>query len=196
MSLLRASSFPRALLAALRQPVLAASRIRRRNGRRHPGRANGHDALHLRERRGRQRQVGLQRPLRDELAAPDGPRQPRSRAAASPSSPATMARSNGPPRAGRSYYWAKDTKAGDKTGDGFNGVWKVAASRSQTPLPRRWAGLRTKAGFRTGFFYERKGPLLARAIGARAPYRLRCGLPCRLGGKAQSRPGAREVRRR
>lgn len=24
------------------------------------------------------------------------------------------------------YYWAKDQKAGDKTGDGFNGVWKVA----------------------------------------------------------------------
>jgi predicted lipoprotein with Yx(FWY)xxD motif len=24
------------------------------------------------------------------------------------------------------YYWAKDTKAGDKTGDGFNNVWKVA----------------------------------------------------------------------
>jgi predicted lipoprotein with Yx(FWY)xxD motif len=24
------------------------------------------------------------------------------------------------------YYWSKDTKAGDKTGDGFNGVWKVA----------------------------------------------------------------------
>ncbi|MEJ7687164.1 MAG: ATP-binding protein [Variovorax sp.] len=24
------------------------------------------------------------------------------------------------------YYWSKDTKAGDKTGDGFNQVWKVA----------------------------------------------------------------------
>ncbi|VWX63295.1 ATP-binding protein [Burkholderiales bacterium 8X] len=24
------------------------------------------------------------------------------------------------------YYWSKDAKAGDKTGDGFNGVWKVA----------------------------------------------------------------------
>ena len=24
------------------------------------------------------------------------------------------------------YYWAKDTKAGDKTGDGVNNVWKVA----------------------------------------------------------------------
>jgi predicted lipoprotein with Yx(FWY)xxD motif len=24
------------------------------------------------------------------------------------------------------YYWSKDTKAGDKTGDGFNGAWKVA----------------------------------------------------------------------
>ncbi|MCY1368458.1 Secreted repeat [compost metagenome] len=25
------------------------------------------------------------------------------------------------------YYWAKDTKAGDKTGDGVaNGAWKVA----------------------------------------------------------------------
>jgi len=24
------------------------------------------------------------------------------------------------------YYWAKDTKPGDKTGDGFNNVWKVA----------------------------------------------------------------------
>jgi predicted lipoprotein with Yx(FWY)xxD motif len=24
------------------------------------------------------------------------------------------------------YYWSKDTKAGDKTGDGFNSVWKVA----------------------------------------------------------------------
>lgn len=24
------------------------------------------------------------------------------------------------------YYWSKDTKAGDKTGDGFNKVWKVA----------------------------------------------------------------------
>ncbi len=24
------------------------------------------------------------------------------------------------------YYWAKDQKPGDKTGDGFNGVWKVA----------------------------------------------------------------------
>ena len=24
------------------------------------------------------------------------------------------------------YYWSKDTKTGDKTGDGFNGVWKVA----------------------------------------------------------------------
>jgi len=23
------------------------------------------------------------------------------------------------------YYWAKDMKAGDKTGDGFNGVWHV-----------------------------------------------------------------------
>ena len=25
------------------------------------------------------------------------------------------------------YYWIKDTKPGDKTGDGFNGVWRVAA---------------------------------------------------------------------
>ena len=24
------------------------------------------------------------------------------------------------------YYWVKDTKAGDKTGDGFNKVWQVA----------------------------------------------------------------------
>jgi predicted lipoprotein with Yx(FWY)xxD motif len=24
------------------------------------------------------------------------------------------------------YYWTKDTKAGDKTGDGVNNVWKVA----------------------------------------------------------------------
>ena len=24
------------------------------------------------------------------------------------------------------YYWSKYTKTGDKTGDGFNGVWKVA----------------------------------------------------------------------
>ncbi|MBU2410158.1 MAG: ATP-binding protein [Gammaproteobacteria bacterium] len=24
------------------------------------------------------------------------------------------------------YYWSKDTKAGDKTGDGFNNAWKVA----------------------------------------------------------------------
>ena len=24
------------------------------------------------------------------------------------------------------YYWTKDIKSGDKTGDGFNGVWKVA----------------------------------------------------------------------
>ncbi len=24
------------------------------------------------------------------------------------------------------YYWAKDTKTGDVTGDGFNGVWDVA----------------------------------------------------------------------
>lgn len=24
------------------------------------------------------------------------------------------------------YYWAKDQKPGDKTGDGFNNVWKVA----------------------------------------------------------------------
>jgi predicted lipoprotein with Yx(FWY)xxD motif len=24
------------------------------------------------------------------------------------------------------YYWAKDTKPGDKTGDGFNNVWHVA----------------------------------------------------------------------
>ncbi|MBL8389128.1 MAG: hypothetical protein JNK17_13020 [Hydrogenophaga sp.] len=25
------------------------------------------------------------------------------------------------------YYWIKDSKPGDKTGDGFNGVWRVAA---------------------------------------------------------------------
>jgi len=24
------------------------------------------------------------------------------------------------------YFWTKDKKPGDKTGDGFNGVWKVA----------------------------------------------------------------------
>ncbi len=24
------------------------------------------------------------------------------------------------------YFWVKDTKAGDKTGDGFNNVWRVA----------------------------------------------------------------------
>jgi predicted lipoprotein with Yx(FWY)xxD motif len=24
------------------------------------------------------------------------------------------------------YFWAKDMKAGDKTGDGFNNVWRVA----------------------------------------------------------------------
>ncbi len=24
------------------------------------------------------------------------------------------------------YYWAKDTKPGDKTGDGFNGAWRTA----------------------------------------------------------------------
>ena len=24
------------------------------------------------------------------------------------------------------YYWSKDAKPGDKTGDGFNGVWKAA----------------------------------------------------------------------
>ncbi len=23
------------------------------------------------------------------------------------------------------YYWIKDTKPGDKTGDGFNGVWRI-----------------------------------------------------------------------
>ena len=23
------------------------------------------------------------------------------------------------------YFWAKDTKPGDKTGDGFNGVWRI-----------------------------------------------------------------------
>ncbi|MFP8778843.1 hypothetical protein [Hydrogenophaga sp. RWCD_12] len=25
------------------------------------------------------------------------------------------------------YYWVKDSKPGDKTGDGFNNVWRVAA---------------------------------------------------------------------
>ena len=25
------------------------------------------------------------------------------------------------------YYWVKDGKPGDKTGDGFNGIWRVAA---------------------------------------------------------------------
>jgi len=25
------------------------------------------------------------------------------------------------------YFWAKDQKPGDKTGDGFNGVWRAAA---------------------------------------------------------------------
>lgn len=24
------------------------------------------------------------------------------------------------------YYWTRDTKAGDRTGDGFNNVWKLA----------------------------------------------------------------------
>ncbi|MBN9407537.1 MAG: hypothetical protein J0H69_00175 [Burkholderiales bacterium] len=24
------------------------------------------------------------------------------------------------------YYWAKDSKPGDRTGDGFNNVWKIA----------------------------------------------------------------------
>ncbi len=24
------------------------------------------------------------------------------------------------------YYWAKDAKPGDRTGDGFNGVWRLA----------------------------------------------------------------------
>ena len=24
------------------------------------------------------------------------------------------------------YYWSKDTKAGDRTGDGVNGVWRLA----------------------------------------------------------------------
>jgi predicted lipoprotein with Yx(FWY)xxD motif len=24
------------------------------------------------------------------------------------------------------YYWSKDTRPGDKTGDGFNNVWRVA----------------------------------------------------------------------
>jgi predicted lipoprotein with Yx(FWY)xxD motif len=24
------------------------------------------------------------------------------------------------------YYWAKDSKPGDKTGDGFNGIWHAA----------------------------------------------------------------------
>ena len=24
------------------------------------------------------------------------------------------------------YYWAKDSKPGDKTGDGFNNVWRIA----------------------------------------------------------------------
>jgi predicted lipoprotein with Yx(FWY)xxD motif len=24
------------------------------------------------------------------------------------------------------YYWVKDTKPGDKTGDGFNGAWRIA----------------------------------------------------------------------
>jgi predicted lipoprotein with Yx(FWY)xxD motif len=24
------------------------------------------------------------------------------------------------------YFWAKDQKAGDRTGDGFNGVWHLA----------------------------------------------------------------------
>ena len=26
------------------------------------------------------------------------------------------------------YYWVKDTKPGDRTGDGFNNVWRVARS--------------------------------------------------------------------
>ncbi|MCJ0763212.1 COG4315 family predicted lipoprotein [Variovorax terrae] len=24
------------------------------------------------------------------------------------------------------YYWSKDAKPGDRTGDGFNGIWKIA----------------------------------------------------------------------
>jgi predicted lipoprotein with Yx(FWY)xxD motif len=24
------------------------------------------------------------------------------------------------------YYWVKDSKPGDKTGDGVNGIWRVA----------------------------------------------------------------------
>ena len=33
---------------------------------------------------------------------------------------------SGPSEASRVYYWAKDAKPGDSTGDGFKNVWRLA----------------------------------------------------------------------
>ena len=67
----------------------------------------------------------MQRPVRHQLAAADGQRQ-------RPSSGdwTVVVRDDGTRqwafRGKPVYYWAKDTKPGDRTGDGFNNVWRLA----------------------------------------------------------------------
>jgi predicted lipoprotein with Yx(FWY)xxD motif len=78
-----------------------------------------------------QRQVRLQRPLRHQLAAPDGHGRRPSRPATTRSSHAMTAKKQWAMKGKPLYYWAKDAKPGDKTGDNVrNGL-----ARRQTLTP-------------------------------------------------------------
>ena len=82
-----------------------------------------HDAVHLRPRPGRRGSQRLQRALRR--------RPPLYANGGTARSDWTVIRRDD----GRTqwaykgkplYYWVKDQKPGDRTGDGFNGAWRVA----------------------------------------------------------------------
>ena len=85
-----------------------------------------HDALHVRPRRVRQRQVRLQRSMR----RPSGRRSWSPAPAQSSAAWQVITRDDGSKQwayQGKPLYtWSKDTKPGDSTGDGVNNVWKVA----------------------------------------------------------------------
>jgi predicted lipoprotein with Yx(FWY)xxD motif len=64
--------------------------------------------------------------LREQLAAADGERWRQGERRLEHHHARRRPADSGRTRAGRLYFWAKDQKPGDKTGDGFNGVWHIA----------------------------------------------------------------------
>ena len=107
-----------------------------------------HDAVHVRQGRGRQWQERLQRSVRDQLAAAAGGCG-REGAAGDYT---IITRDDGAKQwayKGKPLYlWIKDSKPGDRTGDGFNNAWRLRAQDLTTWQARASARQTRNAAFR------------------------------------------------